>query len=153
MLNTLLSFYAADIPKAIEVQGFLFANLVEDELFEKAKRRFGQFTMVERPLFHRQQLLAMMKRVLLESSEDGEFDPNPKENVQHRYALGRACLMINDFLFPKEQEERLRKGEDPDEDERIHGELFAQWLPTSELMNPPDPMNAVVRNLEYVRIF
>jgi len=153
MLNAFLSFYEHDIPNATKVQSFLLANFIGDPLFDEAKKRFADKSLVEHPIFHRQQLLNLMKSVLLNSPTDGPKDPNANENKEDRYKLGEAALMLNDLLYPKEQEEALKRREGVDEDERIHGELFAQWLPTSELLNLPEVSNAVVRNLEYAQIF
>jgi hypothetical protein len=95
----------------------------------------------------------MLKKVLLESAEDGQINPNPQQNIKARFKLGEACLIMNNLLFPEEQSERLNNRGGADEDERIHGELFAQWLPTFELLNPPDVQYSIIRNLEYARIF
>jgi hypothetical protein len=153
MLNTFLSFYDHDIPNATKVQSFLFANFIGDPLFDEAKKRFAHESVVEHPVFHRQQLLNLMKRVLVDAPADGAKDPNANENKEDRYKLGEAALMMNNLLYPKEQEEALKRRDGVNEDERIHGELFAQWLPTSELLNVPAVPNAVIRNLEYVEIF
>lgn len=134
MLNTLLSFYAHDVKKATEVQEILCKSFIEQDLIRRLEQRFGPESMLERPVFHRQQLLALLKQVLIDSSDDGERDPNPNKNISERHELGRACLLMNNLLFTKDQEERLVKGDGVDENERIHGELFAQWLPTSELL-------------------
>jgi hypothetical protein len=153
MLNTFLSFYEHDIRNATKVQSFLFANFIGDPLFDEAKKRLADESLVEHPVFHRQQLLNLMKRVLLDSPADGPKDPNANENKEDRYKLGEAALIMNNLLYPKEQEEALKRRDGVNEDERIHGELFAQWLPTSELLNVPEVPNAVIRNLEYVQIF
>ena len=153
MLNTFLSFYAHDVKNASEVQEILCKSFIEPDLTRRLEQRFGSDSMLERPVFHRQQLLALLKQVLLDSPDDGERDPNPNENVSERYALGRSGLLMNNLLFTKDQEERLVKGDGPDENERIHGELFAQWLPTSELLNPPNVVQSIIRSLEYARIF
>ena len=153
MLNSFLSFYEHDVPNATKVQGFLLANFIGDPLFDEAKKRFAQASLVEHPIFHRQQLLNLMKSVLLNSPADGLRDPNANENKEDRYKLGEAALMLNNVLYPKEQEEALQRKEGLNEDERIHGELFAQWLPTSELLNLPEVPNAIIRNLEYAQIF
>jgi len=65
MLNTLLSFYEHDREEFTYVQGFLFKNLADDELFERAKQRFPHEQMGLRPMFHRQQMLILIKKVLL----------------------------------------------------------------------------------------
>jgi len=152
MINALLSFRQREADRANYVQGFLFKNLIDDELFEQARRKFGRHRMEERPLFHRQQLLTMMRRVLLVGSDDGGLDPNPPDAKPARHELGKAASMMSDLIFPEEQGERLKR-RNGDDRERIHDELFAQLLPSSELTNPPDAPRAFVRNDDYFKIF
>src|SRR5215216_2904136 len=111
MLNAFLSFYEHDIPNATKVQSFLFANFIGDPLFDEAKKRFADKSLVEHPIFHRQQLLNLMKSVLLNSPTDGLKDPNANENKEDRYKLGEAALMLSDLLYPKEQEDVLKRRE------------------------------------------
>jgi hypothetical protein len=153
VLNTFLSFYTHDIPNATQVQKRLVRSFLSHDFLKRIERKFARDSVILRPVFHRQQLLAVLKKVLVESANDGKVNPNPPENITARFKLGEACLMMNDLLFPEEQSERLKSGGGPEEDDRIHGELFAQWLPTFELLNPPDVMHSLVRNLEYARIF
>lgn len=153
MVNSLLSFFAHDQKEAIEIQKFLLRIFIEPDLLKLIDKKLNGQPIFEHPVFHRQMLLAMQRRVLLEAPEDGPRDPYPQENVEDHHVLGRACLMMNNLLFPPEQEERLRNSGAEGEDERIHGELFVQWLPSAELLNPPDPVHSVVRHLEYARIF
>ena len=153
MLNALISFYARDIPNATDVQKRLAENLLSRKFLKRIEQKFPRDSVVVRPVFHRQQLLTMLKRVLLESAEDGKVNPNPAQNIASRFKLGEACLMMNDLLFPEEQAERLINRGGPDENDRILGELFAQWLPTFELLNPPDAQHSIIRTLEYARIF
>jgi hypothetical protein len=153
MLNTLLSFVEIRSERSKEVQGFLFANLCDLELYELAKERFGPEKMDERPLFHRQQLLTFMRNVLLKASDPGTLNPNEGNVKEARFALGRLATMFNNLIQPVEQAERLEANAGEADRERVHDELFVQLLPTVELSNPPDPARAVVRNREYFRIF
>jgi hypothetical protein len=152
-VNTLVSFFAHEFEDSIAVEKFLQGNFLEAELIKAIDQKLEGQSVLQHPLFHRQLLLALQRRVLLEATEEGGRDPNPEANHEDRHLLGKACLMMNNLLFPREQEERLQNSGAPGEDERIHGELFAQWLPTSEVLNPPDPVHSVVRHLEYARIF
>lgn len=152
MINALISFRQREADKANYVQGFLFSNLIDDELFERAKQRFGRYRMEERPLFHRQQVLTMMRRILLVASDNGDLDPNPPDAKKARYELGKVATMMSDLIFPEEQGEKLEKREGEDDRERIHDELFAQLLPSSELTNPPDAPRSFVRNDDYFKI-
>lgn len=107
MLNTLLSFYTKDIPNATRVQKRLAASLLNHKFLMRIEQKFARGSVVVHPVFHRQQLLAMLKKVLLESAEDGQINPNPQQNIKVRFKLGEACLIMNNLLFPEEQSERL----------------------------------------------
>src|SRR5262249_33906148 len=131
----------------------LQGNFIEPDLIKVIDEKLDGQSVLQHPLFHRQMLIAMQRRVIQEAAEQDGMDPNPEANREDRYVLGRACLMMNNLLFPREQEDRLKNSGAPGEDERIHGELFAQWLPTTEVLNPPDPVHSVARHLEYARIF
>lgn len=152
-LNTLVSFFAHEFEDSIAIERFLQGNFIEPDLIKVIDQKLEGQPVPQHPLFHRQMLLSLQRRVLLEGADNGGRDPYPEANRKDRELLGRACLMMNNLLFPREQEERLQNSGAPGEDERIHGELFAQWLPTAEVLNPPDPVHSVVRHLEYARIF
>ncbi len=154
MLNTFLSFYEHEREKFAEVQGFLFANLTDDELFERAKQRFPNEQMGARPLFHRQQMLTLMKKVLLLAGDLGRYDPNDMGTKEGKYALGRAALMTSDLLNPEEQSRRLEQGGTGEDDRRrLYEEFCTQMLPLYELSNPPEVIPALVRNDEYFKVF
>jgi hypothetical protein len=153
MLNTLLSFVEMRSERSKQVQGFLFANLCDEELYERAKQRFGREQVDERPLFHRQQLLTLMRSILLKASDPGSLNANKGEVKEARFALGRLATMFNNLIQPVEQGKRLEPNADDADRERVHDELFVQLLPTVELSNPPNPARAIVRNREYLRIF
>jgi hypothetical protein len=76
MLNIFLSFYEKDRDAFTYIQGFFFTNLVDDELLELAKERFGGEQMGARPMFHRQQMLVLIKKLLSLANEDGRYNPN-----------------------------------------------------------------------------
>ena len=73
-LNSFLSFYQHhhdDRDAFTYVQGLLFQSLTDQETFDRAKRRFPREQMGARPMFHRQQMLVLLKKILLSSREDG----------------------------------------------------------------------------------
>lgn len=155
MLNTFISFYEHDRKNFTEVQGFLFANLADDELFKRAKQRFPHEQMGARPMFHRQQMLTLMKKMLLLAGDEGGHDPNDAGSKEGKYALGRAALMTNDLLVSEDQGRRLerREGAEDDDRRRRYEEFCTQMLPLYELSYPPEVMPALVRNDEYFKIF
>lgn len=151
MLNTFLSFYEQDDRQAFTyVQGFLFQNLTDDQLFKRAQRKFPNEEMGSRPMFHRQQMLVLLKKILLLAEADGEQNPNGPENKNARYALGKLALMTNDFLNPEEQAQKLNEQE---ERRTRYEEFCTQMLPVYELSDPPEVIPALVRNDEYFKIF
>ncbi len=152
-VNTLVSFFAHEFEDSIAVERFLQGNFIEPDLIQAIDKKLAGQSVLQHPLFHRQMLLALQRRVLLEAADEGGRDPNPETNREDRQLLGKACLMMNNFLFPREQEERLKNSGAAGEDERIYGELFAQWLATAEVLNPPNPVHSVVRHLEYAKVF
>ena len=109
MLNMFLALFDAKTNEqhAVKVQRFFMANLLDDELYSLINQKLEGVSIIERPIFHRQQLLALMKKVLLDSRDDGELDPNEDHN-EARYQLGKACLLMSDFLVSADQNERHR---------------------------------------------
>jgi hypothetical protein len=152
-INALLSFREKEEEPATRVQGMLFKELADTELFRLAQKKFGRTKMFERPLFHRQQLLALMRRLLVIAPDGGELNPNSPTAKEARHALGRAAAMMNDLTSTDEQAAKLSTEGATGDSERIHDELFAQLLPSFELTNPPDAPRAFVRNDEYFKIF
>jgi len=151
MINTLLSFYDhEDEETAKKVQGFLLKNLIADDLFKSAQEKFGKDSVFLRPIFHAQQLLVLMKRLITATCADGELDPNNEGEA--RYQLGKACLMMNDRLNDEGQTTKLQELIAADDEEKIYDELFAQTIFSSELSNPTDVIHSVVRSYEYSQI-
>jgi hypothetical protein len=157
MLNAFLSFYqhASDDRQAFTaVQEFLFQNLTDEDTFERARRRFPHENMGARPIFHRQQMLVLLKKILVSSNEQGRNNPNDGTNKDSRYALGTLLLMANDLLNPAYQAQKLVQRDDTEEDrQRRYEEFCTQMLPTYELSNPADVIPALVRNDEYFNVF
>lgn len=139
----------------IFLQRFLSHHLLDKELFDLTNEKLSQATPLERPIFHRWQILYLMKRVLLESSDKGDLVPHSDQNQPARETLGRLCLIVNDF-FMNEQDERALdlihwdKAEDREQAQSI---FLAQMLPVAELYNPPPLDEALARLDQMLQIF
>jgi hypothetical protein len=151
MWNLMLSLFEGNVEKYKWLQEFFIRNLIREELREHVRQSAALASESPRPVFGRWQLLALMKRVLIETSKEGSEDPRRDDRA--RRTLGDACLMLNDLLFPEEQMARLEQSRVAGERERIHDELMTQWFPQSELINVPDVYQAIARNDEYLNIF
>lgn len=148
--NMLLSMYSQSSKEMAEVQKYLMDVLIDDELYALIKERFANGNFNANPLFHRQQMLALMKRVLLEAAEvDGDNYDVPKEEA---YLLGKLALIMSNLIHSEEQARKLT-AEAGAEGNAIRDELCAQMLPTYELSNPPHIHFAFVRSYEYFKIF
>ncbi|HEY1247812.1 MAG TPA: hypothetical protein VGE97_02380 [Nitrososphaera sp.] len=152
MVNLLLSLYQKNWLAFVKVQGSLYQSLITPEMKEKIIKKFPNEQMGSRPLFHRNQVLSLLKRSLLHCPEDGGYDLSSKEQGWHE--LGLAALMMSDIIDTKEKQEKIKYNPDDSADtRRATEEIFAQMLPGIELLNPPDVIHSFVRNAEYFDIF
>ena len=155
-INLLLSLFVIG-EDSDKVQKLLINNLISKEVLEVIKNKFRHEKIVKRPLFHRQQILTLIKKVLLESPYDGNNDPNSEnweESENAATLLGQASLMINDLLVSAEQSGNLRAKDHTEKSEgEVLDEFLVQWLPVVELMNPPQITNAIARSEKYFEIF
>ncbi len=151
MWNLMLSLFEGNIEKFKYLQGFFIHNLIRREWSAQVFQSAALESESPRPVFGRWQMLALMKKILLETSNQGNQDPRNDDSA--RRTLGEAALMLNDLLFTDEQMARFEKRDGAGERERIHDELMTQWFPQSELIHVPDVFQAVARNDEYLNIF
>jgi hypothetical protein len=134
------------------IQGFLFANLVDDRTRRALEEVIPNGPTRERFVFHRAAFLFLMKFTLLYAQDAGALDPN--DDLVARHELGKACLMVNDLLFPPDQEAALTKEDGTRQEwERVHDELYSQMLPNAELASHPDVYHALARSDEYLQVF
>jgi hypothetical protein len=151
MWDLMFSLFEGDAEKYKYLQEFFIANLIRQSRQQQVLQLSALASDQPRPVFGRWQLLALMKKVLLETSNTGKKDP--RNDDEARRSLGDACLMLNDLLFTEEQIARLEPREGAQERERIHDELMTQWFFQFELYYVPDVYQAVARNDEYFNIF
>lgn len=151
MWDLMLSLSEGNSEKYKYLQSFFIRNLIREDRREQVTQAAALGSESPRPVFGRWQLLALIKKILLETTSAGDQDPRQDDGARRR--LGDACLMLNDLLFTEEQMARLEKTGDAGESERIHDELMTQWFPQSELIHVPDVFQAVARNDEYINIF
>ena len=105
MWDLMFSLFEQDAEKYKYLQWFFINVLVREDQRERVLRAAALGSESPRPLFGRWQLLALMKRVLLATTDGGDKDPRYDDGA--RRALGDACLMLNDLLFTDEQMARL----------------------------------------------
>jgi hypothetical protein len=149
MWSLMISLFERNREKGRALQWFFIENLIPTNLKDRVERAAALDSDSPRPVFGRWQMLAVMKRLLIETTNEGVKDPRHDDAA--RRELGNACLMMNDLLFPPEQDERLNAA--AGDRERVGDELMAQMLFQFELYYPPDVYQAVARNNEYFRIF
>ena len=65
-----------DRSETIELQRFLIVNFFDDEVLDRAKKRMGTEQLDFRVAFHPQQVLMMMKWVIVHSLPSGGTEPD-----------------------------------------------------------------------------
>jgi hypothetical protein len=118
-------------PNFARIQQMLYRDFTDDEIFRRLSERFPNVSPSDRPIFTPIDLLNLLRLVLRYSS--GPDDPGAVDNSALRFALGRACLMMNNLLLSAEEERTILKG-DPD---KRRFALMVQLLAPFELANPP----------------
>lgn len=125
---------------AQDLQYLLIANFIDDELLEgRLKPRFGQSKVDENPVFSRQQILNLLRLCVLVCSESASAITDGK--TPEGYELGRCCLIMNDHLVSKKEEQAISEGSDLKRNKHIG----LQLAPILELYNPPKVNQAAVR--------
>ena len=113
------------------LQQALVANFVNDDAFKRLQDRFAHESTDDRPIFLPANVLNVAKVVLMHSQNDRPLSDS--DSPELRYAIGTACLMLNDLLLSEEEEHQITVG---DQDARRLA-LLVQMLPQFELANPP----------------
>jgi hypothetical protein len=129
-------------PNIGKIQELLVAAHIDDETLNILKARFPHVRCEDRPIFLPQNLLALLRVVIANCDPDRVPDPDPEEDIQVRYAISRACLMMNNLFFTAEEGNALTNTS-TDEEKRI--ELMAQTIGMFELVNPSRPDHLMPR--------
>ena len=129
-------------PNIGKVQEWLVAAHVDDETLDILKTRFPHARCEDRPIYLPQNLLALLRVVIANCDPDPMPDPSPEEDKRVRYAISRACLMMNNLLFTAEEGNALTNA-GTDEEKRI--ELMTQTIGAFELINPSRPDHLMPR--------
>lgn len=114
-----------------KVQEMLIAGHIDDEILGLLKARFPTEQCDKRPVFLPQNLLSVFRIVVTHC--DSLAAPKEQEDEAVRYAIGRACLMMNSLLFTQDEGRALKLG--TEDDRRIA--LMTQTIAGFELTNSP----------------
>jgi hypothetical protein len=111
-----------------KMQQEIAGGLLPDETVRRLKERFGLAHMSDRPIFYPAQMLNVLQLVL----EHSAGARNPLADDSARYALGEACLMMNDLMMTEGEREAVAPGVEP---ENVKRSLMVQTLAPFELLN------------------
>ena len=150
-INNFLSIFSPseDIEKHEHVQTLLRTNLLDDKLQKKYQETVSNNSsqMHLRPVFHRQQILYLMKLVLLHAKDSGGCVL--AEDMEKVDRLGYACLMVNDLLYNGLLETYGAISREHNDQVNI---LFAQTVSLGELSKPPRIDIAISRVIRFFEI-
>jgi hypothetical protein len=127
--------------ETIKLQSLLINNLFDDEIFDRAKRRLGAERLDFRIAFHPQQILLMMKWVLLHGLSSGGMQPDTDE---WRHSIGRALLKTSDFLITNHMAIQIANPHSNRDMLRLQLSVGSG----NEVANPPSIVNGVARTIE-----
>jgi hypothetical protein len=129
-------------PNIGSVQELLVVAHTDDETLNTLKVRFPHAKCEDRPVYLPQSLLALLRVVIANCDPDSAPDPSDEEDKRVRYAISRACLMMNNLLFTPEEGSALTNA-GTDDEKRIA--LMTQSIGTFELVNPSRPDHLMPR--------
>lgn len=121
-----------------KTQQMLAIHLLDDEIIDRFKARFGPVHMGDRIVFHPVQVLGVLRLVLQHSTGSEK----PADNPTVRYKVGRACLMMNDLLLTAEEASEISVGTD---ESRMKA-LMTQMLGPFEIINPVPITHLIYRS-------
>jgi hypothetical protein len=143
-INTLLAldrFYSHE-KRTVQLQTYLVNLLIDDELFQHLKRKFGAERLEKRQPFHSLQVLTLTKMLILEGAKSGGLRPDIDKAAANR--LGRCLVMANDFLFTPEHLRHIRRDRPSVKRKRIALQL--QVGSGLEVNNSPTINTSIVRS-------
>jgi len=129
--------------ETIRLQSFLVANFWDDELLTRAKERMGTSRLDYRIAFHSQQILTLMRSVVLHSLPTGGTEPDIDKDA--RFALGRALLKTSSLLMSGEMKAKIAQDRRKPS-ARNYLRLQLSLGAGNEVTNPPPVMNGVARS-------
>lgn len=138
-MNAFLSLFSEDADSVEKVQRTLAANYLNDTLMERLRATFAQAKNAGRPVFFRQQILALLRMCLSVSEEDAPVSPVGK--TDGGFVLGEACLVVSDYLLSEKQHKAIEEGTQA----RRRKHLAMQMGPQLELQNPLNLLLAIAR--------
>jgi hypothetical protein len=122
-----------------KTQQEIAGGLLPDETINRLKERFGKAHMSDRPIFYPAQMLNVLRLVF----EHSVGTRNPLAEDSARYALGEACLMMNDLMMTERERKALAPEGEPEEVRRA---LMVQMLAPFELLNTSNIAHVAYRS-------
>lgn len=140
-INSFLSGYAlGSDDEVVSLQERLVSNFIgEDILEQKIKPRFGNESPANIVAFSRLTITYLARLCILNCSELSELIPDGKNAGGHQ--LGLCCLIANDYLLTKKEENKLNSLRL----KTIQKHLALQLAPLLELYNPIRIENGTTR--------
>lgn len=130
--------------ETIRLQRFLALNFLDDEVRDRWKGKMPDERIDFRRPFHSQQVLTVVKWVILYALVDGGLEPDKDEGA--RFALGRCLLKTNDLLMTPQMAANIQRDRGGPPTVKKYLRLQLELGPASELFNAPPVPTAAVRS-------
>lgn len=142
-IHLFLDTFHRNTQEAVEMQGFLIANFWDDTVLDQAKRKMPSARLDFRRAFHLQQILTLLKWVLLYGAPVGGLEPDVDTSA--RYELGKCLLKTSDLLMSTKMQNNIaqqRGSHSPKKYLNLQLHLGSGL----EINNAPPVVNGVVRS-------
>lgn len=149
-LNIVLGRARLDGPVVAQnVHNHLAENILDNSTLERMAARVPD--VHSRPVFHRQQLLFLMKEVLRHAKGQ---EPSHAGSAEMLSRLGNASLMANDLLLPTAWREHLASiPNDAEHRLTLYRHLAAYWMAAFDLSNPQQPLMGITQSAAFIDLF
>ena len=122
---------------AASLQNELAGSLFDDDTLDRLKKRFPVEHASKRPMFLPLQILNLIQL----AAQHSRGTDNPVSDLEARYRVGTACLIMSDLLVNREEREALTS-RTPDS---VALPLMIQSLGPFEIQNAPSISHIVYR--------
>src|SRR5713226_1772203 len=130
--------------ETIYLQGFLISNFWDEEVLNRAKETIPKARLDFRRAFHPQQILTLLKSVILHALPIGGMEPDKDKTA--RCALGRCLLKTNDLLMSEQMATRIAHDRKSPLSTKKFLRLQLAIGAGNEVFNPPPVPSGIVRS-------
>jgi hypothetical protein len=142
-IHLFLDQFRQILTETIDLQAFLMSNFLDEDVLGRWRKRLPNEPLHFRRGFHSQQILTVLKWIILYALPIGGGEPD--RDKEARYALGRCLLKTNDLLMSEKMAADIARDRRNPASPRRYLRLQLALGAGLQIFNPPSVPNGVVR--------